>query len=87
MSYQKFTVDNTVCSRRFHITFDDEGAPVGKVEVKCPHCDVVVWASEGHPAVKLAREENLVKTTQLSRNLTKDCAFKDRFNEQLKSKK
>ncbi|MCX6124317.1 MAG: hypothetical protein NTV34_06150 [Proteobacteria bacterium] len=80
MSYQKFLVDNVTCSRRFHVTFDDETTPVAKTSVVCPHCSQVLWSAEDHAPVKLARDENLVKTTQLSRQLTRDCQFKDRFS-------
>jgi hypothetical protein len=79
MSYKKFTIDNVTCSRRFHVTYDDESQPVEHVEVKCPHCNLVLWKENDHPPVKLARDENLVTTTQLGRNLIKDCQFKDRF--------
>lgn len=79
MSYQKFLVDNVHCSRRFHVTFDDEAAPVAKTSVACPHCKLELWSAEDHAPVKLARDENLVKTTQLSRNLVKDCHFSDKF--------
>lgn len=80
MSYQKFLVDNVTCSRRFHLTYDDEAKPVSTAEIKCPHCQVVLWSSERHPPVKLARDENLVTKTQLSRNLTRECEFKDGVN-------
>ena len=79
MSYTKLLVDNTVCSRRFHLTFDNEAPLVAKVEVKCPHCQHVLFRAENHPPVKVARDENLVRTTQLSRNLLKECDFKDPF--------
>lgn len=79
MSYEKFEVDNVVCSRRFHMTFDNEAPLVDKVEIKCPHCQHVLFTAENHPPVKLARDENLVRTTQLSRNIIKECDFKDPF--------
>jgi DNA-directed RNA polymerase subunit RPC12/RpoP len=79
MSYQKFVVDNMTCSRRFHVTFDDESKSVKSTDVVCPHCQITVWTAENHPKVTLARDENLVKTTQLSRQLTRECAFKDTF--------
>lgn len=77
MSYKKILVDNTTCSRRFHITFDDEAAPKPRVEVRCPFCNVVVFDEENHPAVTLAREENLVKTSALSENIVSECHFED----------
>jgi DNA-directed RNA polymerase subunit RPC12/RpoP len=79
MSYEKLLVDNTACSRRFHLTFDNEAPLAAKVEVKCPHCQHMVFEAENHPPVKLARDENLVRTTSLSRNLVKECDFKDPF--------
>jgi hypothetical protein len=81
MSYQKFLVDNTVCSRRFHITFDDEATPVAKVEVKCPYCDIAVFSATNHAPVKLAREENLVKTSALAEIVVTECAFEDKLSE------
>lgn len=79
MSYTKLLVDNTVCSRRFHMIYDSEAPLMAKVQVKCPHCQHVLFSAENHPPVKLARDENLVRTTQLSRNLVKECDFKDPF--------
>jgi hypothetical protein len=79
MSYEKLLIDNTVCSRRFHLTFDHEAPLSAKVEVKCPHCDHLLFAAENHPPVKLARDENLVRTTSLSRHLIRECDFKDGY--------
>jgi len=79
MSYQKFLVDNTTCSRRFHCTFDDEEAKQSHVEVKCPHCGVAIFKADDHEPVALAREENLVKMTDLSRKVVKECRFQDPF--------
>ena len=81
MSYCKVLVDNPNCSRHFHITYDDEAAKQGQVELRCPFCDVVIFHKDNHPPVKIAREENLTKTTNLSENLIADCAFKDNFGE------
>lgn len=77
MPYQKLLVDNTVCSRRFHITFDDAAPPLPRVEIRCQFCDAVVYAGENHPPVTLAREENLVKTSALSDVLMSECNFED----------
>ena len=77
MAYSKFLVDNTTCSRRFHLTFDDEAVNVPRVEVRCRFCQAVVFAADSHPPVTLAREENLVKTSALSDNLTSECHFQD----------
>ena len=81
MSYQKFTVDNTTCSRRFHITFDSDAKPVAATSVSCPHCSQQIWSAVDHAPVTMARDENLVKTTQLSDDVIKLCKFKDRFVE------
>jgi ribosomal protein S27AE len=85
LSYEKFTVDNTTCSRRFHIVFDDQDDKLPRVEVKCPYCDSAVFTATDHPKVTLARQENLVQTSQLSAILTKTCTFSDPF-EKTKSK-
>ena len=77
MSYQKHLVDNTTCSRRFHITFDDEAPRKPRVEVRCHYCNAVVFQAENHPPVTLAREENLVKTSALSEDLMRSCDFQD----------
>lgn len=79
MAYKKLLVDNPVCSRRFHITFDDESNTVARTEVRCSYCNVVVFSEDNHPPAKLAREENLTKTTALSSRLAKQCDFEDPF--------
>jgi hypothetical protein len=79
MTYQKVLIDNTVCSRRFHLTYDNEAPLLPQVEVKCPHCDHTIFHAENHPPVKLARDENLVRTTALSRTLVRECDFKDPY--------
>lgn len=80
MSYKKIVVDNVTCNRRFHITYDDQGQKQAQVEVKCLHCQAVVFQKKDHPAVKLARDENLTKTTDLSSLRTKECFFKDTYS-------
>jgi hypothetical protein len=77
MSYQKILVDNTTCSRRFHITFDDSAETLPRVELRCQFCDAVIFAENNHPPVVLAREENLVKTSALSENIVTECHFED----------
>lgn len=86
MSYKKVLVDNLTCNRRFHITFDDEARQEPVVELKCLHCQAVIFHKENHPAAKLARDENLVKTTELSGTRTKECFFKDRYSPASKPK-
>lgn len=81
MTYKKMLVDNPTCSRRFHIAFDDEG-PKRPVEVHCPFCDVVVFKSDSHPAVKLTREENLViQNTSMADFIVRECNMRDIVSE------
>lgn len=80
MAYQKILVDNTTCSRRFHLTFDSSDTPVPKTEVKCQFCNAIIFSAENHPVVHLAREENLVKTSMLSELTTQQCFFEDTFS-------
>jgi len=82
MSYQKFLVDNPQCSRRFHISFDDEAPKVPHTAVKCQHCGVVVFARDDHAPLKMARDENLTKTTELTKELMRECRFEDPFEKQ-----
>ena len=86
MAYQKFLVDNPKCSRRFHLAFDDEDQKLPHTEVKCQHCGVIVFAADDHPRVKLQRDENLTKTTELAKTLMRECNFSDPF-ERIKVKK
>lgn len=79
MAYKKLLIDNPTCSRRFHVTFDDDSRPVAKTEVRCSYCNAVVFSEENHPPVSMAREENLTKTTALSASLMKNCEFEDPF--------
>lgn len=80
MGYSKFLIDNTSCSRRFHVTFDDEAPAVAKTELQCPHCGIVVFSATAHPPVSFQREENLVKTVSLSDNIVTKCDFSDKFS-------
>jgi hypothetical protein len=77
MAYRKTLVDNVTCSRRFHITFDDEAPPAPRVEVRCQFCSAVIFSAENHAPVKLAREENLVKTSALAENIVTECQLED----------
>lgn len=77
MAYQKVLVDNTTCSRRFHITFDNAAEELPRVELRCQFCDAVIFAENNHPPVTLAREENLVKTAYLSEHTTTECHLED----------
>lgn len=80
MSYKKIFVDNVNCSRRFHISFDDENTPEPKVELKCPFCDYVIFSAENHPPVELARQENLIQKNNLASLVKRECHFKDTFS-------
>ena len=86
MAYKKILVDNLTCKRRFHISFDDEAPTVPKVEIKCLHCDAVVFRRENHAPAKLARDEVLIKLTDLSPIRTTECYFQDRFSPASKPK-
>ena len=77
MAYQKILIDNVTCSRRFHIAFDDEAQPSSQVEVRCQLCNAVVFSAENHPPVRLAREENVDKTANLSEHIVTECLFED----------
>lgn len=81
MSYKKVLVDNVTCSRRFHVTFDDEAAKVAETKAECPYCGITIFSAQNHPPVKVARQENLVKTTKLSDQVIKACEFKDVLSE------
>lgn len=85
MSYQKMLVDNVSCSRRFHVTFDDEAPKQAHTEIKCPFCNVVIFAADNHPQVKLARQENLVQTAELSEQITSACEYRDVFSDKVQS--
>lgn len=80
MAYQKVLVDNPTCSRRFHVTYDDAGEKLPRVELRCQFCETIIFSEENHPAVSMARAENLVKTSALSENLVSECHFKDSFS-------
>ena len=81
MAYNKFFVDNVKCSRRFHLSFDDEKATQARTHVECPHCGITIFSAKDHPAVAFARDENLVKTTTLAEITISDCNFKDTLSE------
>src|SRR5436190_9381187 len=77
MGYHKVLIDNTVCSRRFHVTYDDRNPKLASVELKCPYCDIVIFSAVNHPPAQLARQENLVQTAELSDNMITECHFRD----------
>lgn len=82
MGYQKFLIDNVTCSRRFHVVFDPDAPAAAKTEVRCAYCDMTIFSAENHPPVKVARQENLVQTAQLSDHLIRKCDFRDVMTEQ-----
>jgi len=86
MSYKKILVDNLTCKRRFHITFNDDEKKVPLVEVHCLHCDAVIFSRENHVPAKLARDEVLIKLTDLSPIKTKECYLQDHFSPAQKPK-
>lgn len=81
MAYKKLLIDNTTCSRRFHLTFDDDQASLPRVEIRCQLCNAVIFSEENHPPVKLAREENLTKTSVLAEMLVSTCNFEDKLSQ------
>jgi len=81
MAYKKFLVDNTTCSRRYHITYNDQEQAVASTSIKCQQCGVTIFSATNHPKVSLAREENLTKTSQLADLLVSDCSFEDSLSQ------
>ncbi len=81
MAYEKILVDNITCSRRFHITFDNEAEKKTDVKLKCPFCEKIIFEAKDHPSVKIARQENLIQTANLSDRLVRGCDFRDRLSE------
>ena len=79
MAYQKELIDNPICSRRFHISYDDD-KPKGPVKVKCPFCTTTIFQSDSHSPVTLLRQENLITDVELSDKLVKECTFVDEFS-------
>jgi len=77
MAYKKFLVDNPTCSRRYHLTYNDQDKTVATTQVQCQQCGVIIFNAKNHPKVTLAREENLIKTSQLADLLVTECAFED----------
>ena len=80
MTYHKILVDNTSCLRRFHVAFDDEGAQLPEVNLKCLHCGEIVFSKQNHPAAKIVRDENLVRYDLLSPHRTQKCQFVDTYS-------
>lgn len=79
MAYRKIIVDNPVCMRRFHLAGDDAVAGAAGAELRCPHCQVVIFKADERTAVRFLREENLTKVTELSSELVQECALQDNF--------
>lgn len=86
MTYKKQLVDNLTCRRRFHVTFDDEAPKEKLVELRCLHCDAVIFQEKDHPPVKLARDEVLMKLTDLSSKRARSCDYKDNYSPASKPK-
>ena len=79
MAYRKIIVDNPVCMRRFHLACDDEMRGNETAELRCPHCQVVIFSANPDVGVRFLREENLTKVTALSDQLVNECALRDDF--------
>jgi phage FluMu protein Com len=75
MKYEKLLIDNATCNRRFHLVFETGAKNNGQVEIKCPHCGVILFHEENHPPVMLARDENLIKSPDGSEPIIYDCKF------------
>ena len=75
MKYEKLLIDNATCKRRFHLVFESGAKNNTHVEVKCPHCGVVLFDETNHPPVVLARDENLIKSPDGSEPVVYDCKF------------
>lgn len=77
--YKKIEIDNAVCNRRFHLTYE-EGSPIieRNVKIACPHCGVTVFEAQNHVPVMLSREENLVKSPDGTRPTLYECHFKSK---------
>ncbi len=71
--YKEIEVDNSKCSRRFHIHFDPTAEALEETTIKCPHCEATVLTKKNHQKLYLAREENLVNTPERSSKTMKDC--------------
>jgi DNA-directed RNA polymerase subunit RPC12/RpoP len=73
--YEKIEIDSPICGRRFHIGYEVGGTIYNHVEVNCPHCGVLLFEKNYHPAAALMREENLVKAPDGSREIISECQF------------
>ena len=80
MAYHKFLIDNPTCSRRFHASYDDSEQRQDKVSIDCPCCDKKIFEAKNHPPVKIARQENLVRTAVLAERLVDGCNFVDQLS-------
>ena len=75
LKYEKRLIDNATCKRRFHLVFESGAKNKDHVEVKCPHCGVVLFNETNHPPVMIARDENLIKSPDGSESIIYDCKF------------
>ncbi|APJ03500.1 hypothetical protein [Silvanigrella aquatica] len=75
MKYEKVLIDNATCRRRFHLVYETGAQNNTNVEIKCPHCGVVLFSEPNHPPVVLARDENLIKSPDGSEHIIYDCKF------------
>lgn len=80
MTYKKVLVDNLSCSRRFHLTYDDDAPRKEKVQLECKYCQAIIFSKKNHPEVTYARDENLISFTNPSKNRIKDCKFVDTYS-------
>ena len=81
MTYKVLLVDNPICSRRFHLCFDDEAEKEPNVKVLCTFCDQIIFEAQDHQPVHLMRDENLINLNVLSDHIVESCQMEDKFSE------
>jgi len=86
MAYKKILVDNLVCSRRFHIAYNEQDKLEEKVSASCPYCGVNVFKASQHPKVTMIRDEIIISNRELSPKRTSQCHLKDHFSPPSKPK-
>ncbi len=73
--YHEFTIDNSVCKRRFHLVYEKNSPNKNHVKIQCPHCDITLFEQNDFPQVYLTREENLIKSPVDSEHTLSECYF------------
>jgi hypothetical protein len=75
IEYKKIIIDNAVCKRRFHLSYEENSQNQDHVIVQCPHCSVTLFEKDNHPEVSLIREENLTYSPKGEGKIIYDCRF------------